>query len=164
DARRAVLDARRNFDGERAFGLREAASAAAPAGLHCDLTGAAAARAGGLDRDRDQRLLDAHARAPAARASGCEARHRRAAHGDAGVAQIGALVLDDALAAERRLFEAELERLAQIAAVARANPERAQQIAEDFVDAAEVEVHAGHGAGAKRGFAVAIEGGAFVRI
>jgi hypothetical protein len=111
-------------------------------------------------------LLKAHAAAPIAGAAGCDDAARLGAPAAAAIANIDALVGDLLLAPARRFFEGDLDALAQIATVAGANAERAQDVAEDAVQPAEVhEIDPGTGAaGTESRLPITVPGAALLRV
>src|SRR6185369_2174111 len=166
-ARRAVLDAGGDLDGERAFALRQPLAAADAAGREHHLSRPTTARAGALDGDRKQGLLKAHLAAPAARRTRFDPRARLGAATRAAFTGVEPLVAHLALTAQRGFFEAQLQVPANVAAVAGADAERAQQIAEQIFEAghvAEVDPARGPTAGTEGGLTVAVEGSPLVPI
>ena len=112
DARRSVLDAGGDghLDGAHAV-ADEAGAAAGLARVDDDPPGAAAGRAGPLDGDGKDALLEAHAPAPAARRALLGGGAGRRPRSSARLAGLDALVLDFLDAAERRLLEADADSL-----------------------------------------------------
>ncbi len=111
-------------------------------------------------------MLETHSSATATDRAGLDARAGLTAATRAGAARVGALVAHLFAGAERRLFEAQRKRHANVAALAATKAERPQDVAEDFVEAAKVDHLAARAAAArlKRRRSVAIVGAALVRV
>src|SRR5262249_50739723 len=134
ELRRAGLDAGRDAHPQRLRRRHQPASPARRARCAYVATGAATTRAGPLDRDGEDALLEAHPPATAASPARLGRRARSRPRAAAVAAGDDPVVAHRLLAAERRLLERHLELALDVALVAPADSEDAQQIPEDPVD------------------------------
>src|SRR5579875_1047136 len=170
---RAVLDARRNRNRQRALTLDAALAAALPARILDDAAGAVAGGTGALDGE--EALLRAHAALAVAGRAVDRPRARLGAVAPAGVASDERRHAHRRLFAVERLFERDLEIVAQVAAaqvgaLLAAAHELAEHLVEDVGESgaearAEAEIAAARApAGLEGGVAEAIVGGTLLLV
>src|SRR5262249_28961185 len=126
----AVFDARGNRHLQRPRHARETFAGAQRARRAGDRTAATTRGARPFERERDDALLHAHPAATRAGVAPFDATARFAARPRTALATIDALISDFLRAPENGFFEAHREPLPEIAAVAGADAECAEQIAE----------------------------------